>query len=245
MPPPRALAARYTDRLRRALARTLPEKASDEDMVRGLAVDAQATLAGDFGRFQAHRGHLDPGRLRGPAVSRTRGRSAEKEPTWSAYGQDAGFIGGRFDFVIWDDLVDPKKQRTIEAKEDLQNYWDDVSEPRLEPSGLLMLQGQRFSSDDLYRYCLDKVVGDEEDRRRQLVIDRRSQVPPHQVQGPLRREVHGQGDPRAGRAGLPRGVSALPRRLPWRELSADQATTGGPVRGGVPAGGHRPVRRSW
>ena len=88
--------------------------------------------------------------------NRLTGTITEKEATWSAYGQDAGFIGGRFDFVVWDDLVDPKKQKTIEAKEDLQNYWDDVSEPRLEPEGLLILQGQRFASDDLYRTASTK-----------------------------------------------------------------------------------------
>jgi hypothetical protein len=28
----------------------------------------------------------------------------DKEATVSAWGKDSGFLGGRFDFVVWDDL---------------------------------------------------------------------------------------------------------------------------------------------
>ena len=76
---------------------------------------------------------------------------------------DTGFIGGRYDFVIWDDLVDPRKLRSIEQKELLEQNWTDVAETRLEPRGLLVLQGQRLSSDDLYRYALDMKGYDPDD----------------------------------------------------------------------------------
>ncbi len=215
-----ALATRYTNRLRRTLARTLPDKASDDDLTRGLALDAEVTLADDFGRFQAIG---DSWTADAFVVQQYEGTITEKEPTWSAYGQDAGFIGGRFNFVVWDDLVDPKKQKTIEAKEDLQNYWDDVSEPRLEPGGLLILQGQRFSSDDLYRYCLDKEVGEDVDFETGELIDRSNKY--HSIlyrahyeekcQGPV---THG---PEA--KSFPDGCLLDTRRLPWREISSIMA----------------------
>jgi hypothetical protein len=76
---------------------------------------------------------------------------------------DSGFLGGRFDLIIWDDLYDPRKMRTAEAREDLKRWWDEVAETRLEPGGLLVLQGQRMAGDDIYRYALDKQVIMDED----------------------------------------------------------------------------------
>ena len=57
----------------------------------------------------------------------------------------SGFLGGRFDLVIWDDLVDRKNTKTVEAKENLRTWWDSEAETRLEPRGLLLVQGQRIS----------------------------------------------------------------------------------------------------
>ncbi len=210
-----ALASRYTNRLRRTLASTLPIKASDDDLVRGLAVDAETTLAQDFGRFQAVG---DSWTADAFVVQQLTGTITEKEPTWSAYGQDAGFIGGRFDFVVWDDLVDPKKQKTIEAKEDLANYWDDVSEPRLEPRGLLILQGQRFASDDLYRYCLDKEVGDDVDFETGELIGR-TQKYHHILYKAHYEEVCEQVHGKEAKS-YPDGCLLDVNRLPWREISS-------------------------
>ena len=214
-----SLATRYTNRLRRSLARTLPEKAADDDILRGYAFDAEATLADDFGRFQAIG---DTWTADSFVVQQyeSQGQISEKEPTWSAYGQDAGFIGGRFNFVVWDDLVDPKKQKTVEAKEDLQNYWDDVSEPRLEPGGLLILQGQRLSSDDLYRYCLDKEVGEEIDYDTGELIGRKpkyySIIYKAHYEEKCNPEVTHQVDAPA----YPDGCLLSPWRLPWREINS-------------------------
>jgi len=83
---------------------------------------------------------------------------SDKERTVSAYGMDGGFLGGRYDLVIWDDLVDKRSMRTAEARETLINMWETEAETRLEPGGLLILQGQRMRSDDLYRYIWDGPV---------------------------------------------------------------------------------------
>ena len=213
------LATRYTNRLRKTLSRTLPEKAKDDDLARGYAVDAEATLAGDFGRFQpigdtwtkdswVVQQYVDDG------------PTSEKEPTCSAYGMDAGFIGGRFDFVVWDDLVDPKKQKTFEAKQDLQNNWDDVSEPRLEPGGLLILQGQRLSSDDLYRYCLNKIVAEDEDPETGEQLGKRPKYQHIIYKAHYEENCKGPETHRRDSPGWPEGCLLSPWRLPWREVNA-------------------------
>ena len=63
----------------------------------------------------------------------------DKEPTVSAWSQDSGFLGGRFDFVIWDDLVDVRtlRRRSQRRTFRLVGCW---AETRLEPRGLLLLR---------------------------------------------------------------------------------------------------------
>jgi len=72
-------------------------------------------------------------------------------------------LGGRFDLVIWDDVWDPRKMRNSESRADMYRWWDEVAETRLEPGGLFILNGQRMSSDDIYRYALDKKTPVEEE----------------------------------------------------------------------------------
>lgn len=211
------LAEGYIDRLRRSFMLTRPLQSAEEYVSRGLALDAEATLAGDFGRFQPVG---DIWTRSSFVVEQGDGkRTQEKEATWSGYGQDAGYIGQRFDFVIWDDLVDPKKQRTMEAKEALQDYWDDVSEPRLEPSGLLVLQGQRFAADDLYRYCLNKTTADEFE-------DDGEPIEPRQMYHHVIYKAHYEElcEPatthRLTADSYPNGCLLNPWRLSWKELSS-------------------------
>ena len=213
------LAAGYVDRLRRSLGRTLPVKNADDDIARGLALDAETTLAHDFGRFQA----VGDMWTRDSFVVQQyedMGLVVEKEATWSGYGQDAGYIGQRFDFVIWDDLVDPKRQRTLEAKEALEGYWDDVSEPRLEPGGLLVLQGQRFGTDDLYRYCLDKFIGEDIDWDTGEFMDRRPKYHHIKYKAHYAELCNPEVTHLRKAPAYPDGCLLSPERLPWRELSA-------------------------
>lgn len=159
----RDLAARNTGRLKRTFERVIPEKAKPDDLRRGWAFDAVATLSEDYGRFKPMDRDLWT-RDAFVVMQLDDATISEKEPTVSSYGMDTAFIGGRYDLVVWDDLVDPKKLATAEAKEGLEDMWTDVGETRLEPGGLCVLQGQRISSDDLYRYCLDMTApSDEED----------------------------------------------------------------------------------
>ncbi len=150
-------ARQYVGRLKTTLDRTHPPVASDGDKRKGLAVDATATLTGDFGRFKPQ--NPDVWRNEEFTVAQINDIAAsDKERTVSAYGMD-----GRYDLIAWDDLVDKRTLRTQEARENLINMWETEAETRLEPGGLLILQGQRMAADDLYRYALDIKAGDPDD----------------------------------------------------------------------------------
>jgi hypothetical protein len=58
--------------------------------------------------------------------------------------------------------VTRKVLRSGELIENQRSWWVEEGETRLEPSGLLLLQGQRMGADDLYRYCLDMVLDEDE-----------------------------------------------------------------------------------
>jgi len=208
-----AQASRYTQRLRRAFERTIPLSAEPEDVARGLALDAEATLCADFGIF--HGGVGEIWSAEAFIVAQIGGQLiAEKEPTWSAFGMDTGFLGMRYDFVVWDDVVDNLTLRTVDARENQQSWWDDVAEKRLEPGGLMILQGQRMSGDDLYRYALDKKAGwddgDETDDRKYFHVAFKA----HYVD-----RCHGEHGPDSPY--YPKGCLLDPRRLPWRELRSE------------------------
>ena len=81
-----AKAKEYTNRLRRTLSRTLPEKCNDDDRVRGFALDAETTLADDFGRFQAIGDTWTADQFVVQQYG-DMGSVTEKEATWTAYGR--------------------------------------------------------------------------------------------------------------------------------------------------------------
>ena len=218
------LAKRNTLRLRRSLERVIPERADPNLLRKGAALDAESTLALDFGRFKP----LDREMWTSDGFVVMQyddsGAISEKEPTWSAYGADTAFIGGRYDFVIWDDLVDPRKLRSAEQKEALQDMWTDVGETRIEPGGLLILQGQRISSDDLYRFALDMTApydeefDDEEVLNRDLDGDDRKGKKYHHIifkahYDDICEEDHGK-----NAKPYPEGCLLNPQRLPWNKI---------------------------
>jgi hypothetical protein len=152
------LAERYLLRLRNALESPYPMRAESEEMEHGLAFDADATLLADYGLFKPEGSVLWTASAF--IVSQLDDRPiTEKEPTWSAYGLDTSFIGGRFDFVVWDDATEDKAMSTPERIDKQRDRWDKVAEKRLEPGGLIVLQGQRLGPEDLYRHNLNKMTG--------------------------------------------------------------------------------------
>jgi hypothetical protein len=217
------LASRYLRRIRTTLEQTIPVKAKVQDLRSGAAFDALATLAGDYGRFRPAERDLWTNEAfivvqhGGVAVT-------EKEATWQSYGIDSGFIGGRFDLILWDDLVDPKRHRSEEARRQLEGDWDDLAETRLEPDGLLVLQGQRLYADDLYRYALNKIEPAYVDE------DTGEEVPAHPKYEHIKFPAHfldrcSEGSHKVGAPAYPEGCLLSPRRLSYRKLVGLQATS--------------------
>jgi hypothetical protein len=132
----------------------------------------------------------------------------DKEATVSAWGQDSGFLGGRFDLVLWDDLVDRKNVKTEESRETIREWWDTEAETRLEPGGLLILQGQRIALNDLYRYCLDKKTVEETPKYSHIVYKAHDES--------LCTEDHSNPKP------WPEGCLLDPYRIPWKMLQTIQ-----------------------
>jgi hypothetical protein len=216
-----SLASRYTTRIRNSLEATIPLRAKPNELAAGSAFDAEATLAADFGRFKPL--HATLWTKEALVVAQYDDLAVvEKEPTIQSYGFDSEFIGNRVDFANWDDLVNPRKQRSQLTMEQLRDDWDDQAETRLEPQGLLMLTGQRLASNDLYRYNLDKRIPEAVDEETGEIL---SSVPkyrhicyPAHWEDRCEPENHRRGSP-----AWPEGCLLAPERLPWRKISGLKA----------------------
>ena len=222
------LAEWYCRRLRAELDRAHPVKAELNDVRLKLAVDAEATLQEDFGLFKPDSSEI----WRAEAftvLQKDDTPLSQKEPTWSAFGMDSGFLGGRFDLVIWDDVYDPRKMRSAEAREDMRRWWDEVAETRLEPGGLLVLQGQRMAADDIYRYALDKVAPPDDMDLEEEEFETEDAPEEWRKYHHLKYQAHHeelcQGDHKPDAAPWPEGCLLYPRRLPWRRLRHVKAQT--------------------
>ncbi len=237
------LAEWYTRRLRAEFEREHVARAELNDQKLGLAVDAERTMQQDFGAFKPDAKEI----WRADAFTVLQPDDqplSQKEPTWSAFGMDSGFLGGRFDLVIWDDVWDPRKMRNSESRSDMYRWWDEVAETRLEPGGLFILNGQRMSSDDIYRYALDKKTPLDEDDMVEggMVSEENSErdasfpveTPPsafhedakyHHLKYKVHYEDRCEGDHGVDAAPYPEGCLLYPRRLPWRRVRHIKAQT--------------------
>ncbi len=89
--------------------------------------------------------------------------TGEKEATVAALSQEMGFLGGRFDVNLWDDLADKNNSKTADQREGLTDWWFSEAESRCEPGGLVALIGTRFGKFDIYRHCRDLTYQTDDD----------------------------------------------------------------------------------
>lgn len=209
----------YVGRIKKTLERDAPMRADAEAFENGWAVDAIATMQDDYTAFRPP-GRSDLWRAEALVVRQLDGTALDdKEPTVSAWGQDSGFLGGRFDLVIWDDLVDKKNTTTSDGKARLQDWYVTEAETRVEPGGAFILQGQRIAHDDLYRFALDLRRLDDTPKYQHIVY------PAHDDE-----HCRDHNDP-AERTGAlyppawPEGCLLDPFRLPMAELEAIKRNT--------------------
>lgn len=144
----------YCVRIRTSLDRDLPVEASEHEKRAGLARDAEAVLAHDFGRFKTDGvGYWRSDKI---VVCRESGAPAhQKEATVQSYGRRSGFLGGRYDYNMWDDVANEQNSRDPDEQAKLVRWWRNTAETRLEPGGVLFLMGQRLGPHDLYRHSID------------------------------------------------------------------------------------------
>jgi len=214
-----SLAERYLLRLRSALESPYIVRAESEEMEMDLAYDAESTLIADYGLFKPEGSVLWTAQAF--IVSQLDDRPiTEKEPTWSAYGLDTAFIGGRFDFCIWDDVTEDKFLTTADRIDKQRDRWDKVAEKRLEPGGLLVIQGQRLGPEDLYRHCLDKKVGSSTVMEHDGCCDAEPGKKYHHIVFRAHYEDRCVGEHETHEY-YPKSCLLDPFRLPWRELEAE------------------------
>jgi hypothetical protein len=209
------LAKQYSNRIRQTLERTEPLIPTDYEMAKGLAVPATACLAVDYGRFRpAHQGSLWRSeefivdQIGSVAIN-------NKEPTVSAYGMDAEFIGHRANLCLFDDVANTENSKESAARDRLLEKWDNVAEARCEAGGLLALIGQRLSPSDLYAHCLNKKAWDPDDPD---VESEESQYH-HIVYKAYYEELDDGIESRKQDApAWPEGPLLDPKRIPWKDL---------------------------
>lgn len=95
--------------------------------------------------------------------------AGEKEHTVTALSHQMGFLGGRYDLILWDDLVDDKNSKNPDQRNALAEWWEEYAVSRLEPGGVIGLIGTRFSKYDLYRHCRDMTYTTDDDFEDQLM----------------------------------------------------------------------------
>lgn len=209
-------AERYSVRLRTALTRRVPVKAKPNDLRLGIAQDAVACLVDDYGRFRPQ-GNEDVWQAGRFTVAQFDDIPiAEKEPTWVALGSTSSFIGDRQDLVVWDDPWDSSKLRSADSRSNYFESWDEITEQRLEPGGLLIMQMQRLGPDDLSAHCLSKKAvvlnkdGEEEGDGRKY----------HHIKFKAHYEENCHGDHGFDAAPWPDGCLLYPKRLGWRKIAS-------------------------
>jgi hypothetical protein len=213
------MAERYVMRLRTALSRPTPVKAKPREVRMGIAFDAEATLAADYGVFRPENRSERWANDAFSVAQHDDVAVSEKENTWSAFGRTSTFLGSRVDFCIWDDVYDRGQMRTDEAREQLREWWTDTAESRVEPGGLLVLQGQRMHPEDIYRYAIDMPADDSADGDPDAPRKYRHVI--YQAHD----EQKCAGDHGPGAKPQPDGCLLFPARLPYKRLMAVKGTS--------------------
>jgi len=222
------LAKMYSRRIRDTLERTVPIHPDPEMVARGLAINAEACLALDYGRFKPqNQGAL--WRAEEFIVEQQGNMGLDnKEPTVSAYGIESEFIGHRAELCLFDDVAGPENSKESVARDKLIERWDSMAEARVDPGGLLAVIGQRLGPGDLYAHCLSKISYEEvEEYDGNDVLNISENVEPvkhskyhHMVYKAYYEELDdGPKSRRQDAAPWPDGPLLEPFRLSWKDLS--------------------------
>lgn len=120
----------------------------------------------DFGWFKPE--HPDTWTRDQLAVDGFDPEAQGKEPTFIAAGAGSHIYGWRVDLIICDDLVDSENAANVERQEDLERWFHEEVESRLERGGSLAVCGTRFSMHELYGRLMS--LRDEEEQQMYRVV---------------------------------------------------------------------------
>lgn len=210
------LAKWYVGNLREVLDSPYLITADPHDKRRGIALDAEGVLMEDYGRFRPEekgkKWAADAFYVELPDII-----TVQKEPTWSAFGKSSSFIGIRVPIAVWDDAYDPSRMRSAETRSEMERWWVDVAEKRLDPGGLLILQGQRLDPDDIYQFALKMggtVIreGDEEPKKYHHIVFKAHYDNLCQGDHGPKAKPYDPYQPEKG------GCLLYPKRISWRKL---------------------------
>lgn len=215
------LSVKSTRRLRLEFEREIPLRAGVEAREQRGAVDATFTMSQLYGRFRPLK----------PVVWRAEGfivdvvdaaERTEKEYTWFAAAIDEDFIGDRVNFQCWDDVASKKSSRSADVKASHFEQWK-VVEDRLEPGGLLIVQGQRLTTTDIYRHCLDKTITELIEVDGEDTEEVRTRPKYHHIVYRAHDEERCQHLHRRDSPAWPEGCLLDPSGLPWSDLQGKMA----------------------
>ena len=222
------VATKLVDQLRRDFIRPKPDRLSGRDLRMGM-VQMESTLPLDYGRFRPDvdgslwtRGEFEVAQHGDEFIT-------QKEPTWAAFGKDTTFIGWRAEFVLWDDLWDVRKVRSLDAREEFFEWFENTAETRLEPGGLFLLQGQRLAADDIYAHALAKPADLTDGEMEELGLGPEDEMPGryHHISYKAYNEELDTGPEslKPESPPWPDGPLLSPTRLPWRRLRGIRAAS--------------------
>lgn len=205
-----SVSTHYVTRLRRTFELVRPFW--DKEQRR----EATHSVVGEFGRFKplAAAGEEKLWTKDQFLVAQIDNRDIyEKEPTFMAASRESGFLGERFDYCAWDDLITKRNSRKFlnpEFVEEFVEWFEDEAETRAEPGGVLFLVGQRLGPNDLYRNRLDYRYVDEDGAQKARYTH--TVYPAHHDDLCEGAGKHRQWDPTTG------GCLTDAERLPWGEI---------------------------
>lgn len=146
--------------------RILIASQSDPQAVKLLRVvkaelEINAKLIKDFGAFYEYGNHWADTSI---FVKRTH---TKKDPTVEARGIGSSITGGRFDLIIFDDMIDIKSTREEKQRLKILSEFEETFIPLLEPTGSAWVIGTRKHYGDIYgaliknpswKYLHDKAI---------------------------------------------------------------------------------------
>lgn len=100
---------------------------------------------------------IEPGSIWSTEALEVKRQSIHKEPSISIAGIGSQLPSQHYDVIIWDDLINEKNITSKEQTDKVIDWWKD-SLSLLEPGGLGIVLGTRWSYRDLYEYIIQNLA---------------------------------------------------------------------------------------